>query len=145
MNKLAEKLYRNTPNKSDIKYIENGVVYPSSLNTIQVIDDPKYGGAHDYILQNSKGYNNGVAEYDDSKTKIHFVQMNEDGTIIPGVQDEQLLLVMLDRAKKLNEVYPSRWNKIKVHALNIALEACMGRVRGRIADGIMGQLKADKA
>lgn len=144
MNKLAEKLYRNTPSKSDIKYIENGVVYPSSLNTIQVIDDPKYGGAHNYILQNSKGYNNGVAEYDESTTEIHFIQKNDDGSIIPGVQDEQLILVMLDRAKKLNEVYPSKWNNIKMHALNIALSACKGRVKGRIADGIMGQLKADK-
>ena len=144
MNKLAEKLYRDTPNKSDIKYIENGVVYPSTINTIKVVDDTKYGGAHNYILQNSKGYNNGVAEYDDSTTEINFIQKNDDGSIIPGVQDEQLILVMLDRAKKLNEVYPSKWNSIKIHALNIALNACKGRVKGRIADGIMGQLKADK-
>lgn len=143
MNKLAEKLYRETP--ENIKHIDNGVVYPSSLNSIQVVDDKKYGGAHEYILQNSRGYNNGRAEYDDSKTKIIFIQKNDDGSIIPGIQDEQLILVMLDRAKKLNEVYPSKWNNIKIHALNIALDACKGRIKGRIADGIMGELKADKA
>lgn len=145
MNKLANKLYRSAPNNSDIKEIDNGVVYPSTLNTVKVVDDPKYGGAHEYILQNSRGYNNNRAEYDDSTTKIRFVQKSEDGSIIPGVQDEQLILVMLDRAKKLNKVYPSKWNNMKIHALNIALDACKGRVRGRIADGIMGELTADKA
>ena len=145
MNKLAESLYRRTPDKNDINHIENGVVYPSSLNTIQVVNDGKYNGAHKYIIQNSRGYNNGRAEYDDSYTKLNFIQKNEDGSIIPGIQDEQLILIMLDRAKKLNAVYPSKWNDIKVHALNIALDACKGHIKGRIADGIMGELKADKA
>lgn len=145
MNKLAESLYRDVPDKNDIHHIENGTVFPSSLNTIQVVNDEKYNGAHKYIIQNSRGYNNGRAEYDDSYTKLNFIQKNEDGTIIPGVQDEQLILIMLDRAKKLNAVYPSKWNNIKVYALNIALDACKGRVKGRIADNIMGELKADKA
>ena len=145
MNKLAESLYREVPDKSEIYHIENGTVFPSSLNAIQVVNDEKYNGAHKYIIQNSRGYNNGRAEYDDSYTKLNFIQKNEDGSIIPGVQDEQLILIMLDRAKKLNAVYPSKWNNIKVHALNIALDACKGRIKGRIADGIMGELKADKA
>ena len=145
MNKLAESLYREVPDKSEVYHIENGTVFPSSLNTIQVVNDEKYNGAHKYIIQNSRGYNNGRAEYDDSYTKLNFIKINEDGTIIPGVQDEQLILIMLDRAKKLNAVYPSKWNNIKVNALNIALDACKGRVKGRIADNIMGELKADKA
>lgn len=145
MNKLAESLYREIPDKNDIYHIENGTVFPSSLNTIQVVNDEKYNGAHKYIIQNSRGYNNGRAEYDDSYTKLNFIQKNEDETIIPGVQDEQLILIMLDRAKKLNAVYPSKWNNIKIHALNIALDACKGRVKGRIADNIMGKLQADKA
>lgn len=145
MNKLAESLYRRTPNKNDINHIENGVVYPSSLNTIQVVNDEKYCGTHNYIIQNSRGYNNGRFEYDDSFTKLNFIRKNDDGSIVPGIQDEQLILILLDRAKKLNEVYPSKWNDMKVHALNIALDACKGRIKGMIADGIMGELKADKA
>lgn len=145
MNKLAESLYREVPDKSEIYHIANGTVFPSSLNTIQVVNDEKYHGAHRYIIQNSRGYNNNRAEYDDSYTKLNFIQKNEDGSIIPGVQDEQLILILLDRARKLNEVYPSKWNDIKVHALNIALDACKGRVKGRIADNIMGELVADKA
>ena len=96
MNKLAESLYREVPDKNDIYHIENGTVFPSSLNTIQVVNDEKYNGAHKYIIQNSRGYNNDRAEYDDSYTKLNFIQKNEDGTIIPGVQDEQLILIMLD-------------------------------------------------
>lgn len=137
MNKLAESLYRSAPSKSDIKEIK-GFVYPSTLNTIKVVDDQS-GGAYNYILQNSRGYNKGRVEYDDSTTKINFVK-NEDGSIIPGVQEEQLLLILLDRTKKLNKTNPNKWNDLKIQAFNVALDACKGFMKSKIADEALSDL-----
>lgn len=66
---------------------------------------------------------------------------NEDGTIIPGIQDEQLALAMLDRIKKLNTVYPSKINLLQIKALEIFLDACKLRKDDRIARGVLGKLE----
>ena len=81
-------------------------VYPSEELTITVEDDAIYGGAHRYEAKNSVGFNNGVAEYVESSTTIQFVQKNDDGSIIPGIQSEQLALILLDRCVKLNSRFP---------------------------------------
>lgn len=123
-----------------MKEIE-GVVYPSEEKTIMVEDDPIYGGAHHYVIKNCKGFNDGKTEYVDSKHSIQFVQKLEDGTVIPGLQSEQLVLVLLDRAIKLNARFPSIQNETMISGLNIFLQACRDRVEDRMNRGVMGDLK----
>lgn len=119
----------------------NYYVFPSLERTIEVEEDEIYGGAHKYEIQNSIGFNNGVAEYVDSKQSIQFVQKNDDGTMIPGAQSEQLAFILLDRVVKLNSRFPSEHNDKMITGLKMFIEACEKRVKERIDRGVMGDLK----
>ena len=118
-------------------------VFPSEEQTIRVDDqlDPDYGGAHSYNIQNSKGFNDGKAEYDDSYQNIDFVMKRDDGSMMPGLQSEQLVYILIDRTNKLNAKYPSGFNEEMLRGLNIYLEACKSRIEDRINRGVMGKLK----
>lgn len=116
-------------------------VFPSKEKTILVEDDPIYGGAHKYGLINSVGFNNGKAEYVESFQTIQFVQKNDDGSMIPGVQSEQLVYVILDRTRKLNERFPSPYNEKMIRGLEMFLAACQERIEDRMNRGVMGKLK----
>lgn len=115
--------------------------FPSEQNTILVEDDPIYGGAHRYSIKKSTGFNNGEATYVDEFIEIQFVQKNDDGSMIPGVQSEQLANILLDRAIKLNNRFPSEHNKKQIAGLQMFIEGCEDRVRERIDRGVMGDLK----
>ena len=117
------------------------LVFPSEHPTISVENDEIYGGAHKYEIQNSIGFNNGKADYVDSSQVIQFVQKNDDGEMIPGVQSEQLAYVLLDRCIKLNNRFPSSHNEKMISGLNTFIEACKERVQERIDRGVMGQLQ----
>lgn len=122
--------------------VENNIVYPSEMPSISVKWDEKYKGAHHYIFRNCLGYQDGEYKYiPGSEQEIQFVMKNEDGTVIPGLQDEQLALAMLDRIKKLDAVYPSKMNSLQIKALEIFLDACKLRKRDRITRGVMGKLE----
>lgn len=116
-------------------------VYPSNEKTIYVEDDIEYNGAHTYYIQNSKGFNNGKAEYDDTITKIDFIKKLSDGTIVSGVQSEQLALILMDRAIKLNARFPSPQNEKMIEGLQMFLDACKERIDDRLERGVMGDLK----
>ncbi len=116
-------------------------VFPSLERTIEVEEDEIYGGAHKYELKNSVGFNNGVAEYVESKQTVQFVQKNDDGTMVPGAQSEQLAFILLDRAIKLNKRFPSVHNEKMIVGLRMFVEACEERVKERIDRGVMGELK----
>jgi hypothetical protein len=116
-------------------------IYPSEELTIAVEDDDIYGGAHKYEAKNSIGFNNGVAQYVESTTTIQFVQKNDDGSVIPGLQSEQLALILLDRCVKLNNRFPSDYNTMMIAGLNTFLYACKERIKDRIDRGVMGELK----
>ncbi len=118
-----------------------GTVFPSDEKTIQVEKDADYGGAHRYEIRNCLGFNNGVTEYVDSKQVVQFVQKNEDGSMIPGFQSEQLVIMLIDRHQKLNNRYPSAQNEKMLTALQMFLDACRERVEERIHRGVMGELK----
>ena len=118
------------------------LVFPSTQPTITVADDKDYGGAHHYEIMNCKGFNNGKTEYVDAGGQaIQFVQKNEDGTIVPGLQSEQLVLVLIDRHEKLNARFPSPQNEKMLEGLKIFLAACKERVQDRMDRGVMGNLK----
>lgn len=116
-------------------------VFPSEEQTIQVADDPIYGGAHRYRIQHSAGFSDGEAQYVRRETEIQFVQKNDDGTIITGVQSEQLAYILLDRAIKLNNRFPSPQNEKQIAGLRMFIEGCEERVRDRMDRGVMGNLK----
>ena len=135
---VFEESYRSTKGLIPIEY---GIVFPSEENTVSVVPDVDYNGAHRYCFQNSLGFKDGKAEYIPSLQFIQFVQKNEDGTMIPGVQSEQLILAILDRTKKLNAKFPSPENLTMIYGLEMFLEACEKRIRDRMARGVMGGLK----
>lgn len=116
-------------------------VFPSDKETMSVEDSDEYGGAHKYAIMHSLGFNNGIAEYVDFFTRIQFVQKADDGTMLSGVQSEQLAYVLLDRCVKLNARFPSEQNEKMIAGLNMFLDACRERVQERIDRGVMGQLK----
>jgi hypothetical protein len=119
----------------------NAKVFPSKENTIKVYDDDTYGGAHLYNIKECKGFNNGETEYVNSIQAIRFVKKLDDGTIVPGLQSEQLVLMLLDRTKKLNNRFPSEQNEKMMEGLQMFLDACQERVQDRIDRGVMGDLK----
>lgn len=116
-------------------------VYPTSELTIRVADDADYGGAHNYEFDNCLGWNDGMTAYDDSTQTIQFVQKKEDGTIIPGLQSEQLLIALIDRHEKLNKKFPCYENELMITKLQEALMWQEQRLRNRVDRGVMGELK----
>lgn len=119
----------------------NAKVFPSTDKTIKVQDDPDYGGAHKYEINNCLGFEDGETVYTKSTQTIQFVQKNVDGTVIAGLQSEQLVEALLDRTAKLNNKFPSDHNIKMMHGLEVFLEGCKERVQERIDRGVMGDLK----
>lgn len=116
-------------------------VFPSEEQTIFVEEDDTYGGAHVYKFEESLGFNNGKAEYQGTYQTISFVKKEEDGTILAGLQSEQLLIALIDRHEKLNARFPSEQNVVFIEHLKAALSLQEDRVRDRINRGVMGELK----
>lgn len=119
----------------------DATVYPSNEPTISVVEDATYGGAHCYIIRECLGFNNGKTQYTNSEQVVRFVQKNDDGSMIPGLQSEQLVLALLDRHEKLNARFPSEQTAKMIAGLRMFLEACEERVKSRIERGVMGELK----
>lgn len=121
--------------------IENNCVYPSTEESIRVKYDEKYKGAHEYIVKPCMGFNNGKTDYIPFMSIVSFVQKHDDGTVTNGFQSEQLALILLDRVKKLNAVYPHPSNKKQIKGLQMYLDACKERVDDRLERGVMGELE----
>lgn len=130
----------------------DGVVYPSDVKTIvtMVPEDDVYGGAHEYYIVNCLGFNNGKTDYQfeiqgdqviPKGQKIQFIQKHDDGTLTPGLQSEQLVLMLLDRTEKLNARFPSAQNEKMMAGLKMFLDAARERVEERMNRGVMGELK----
>jgi len=99
-------------------------VFPSEEKTIEVQDDETYGGAHLYRIKLSEGFKDGKTIYTEDFNYIQFVQKDDDGSVTPGLQSEQLAYVLLDRAKKLNARFPSPQNEKQIAGLQMFLDAC---------------------
>ena len=138
---LASEEQTETPVKAVANNFLEATVYPSDVPTIAVAPDADYGGAHLYTFINSIGFKDGEAQYHDSTQNIQFVQKNEDGTMIPGIQSEQLVIALIDRHKKLNARFPSPQNEVMISCLEGFLQACKERVDDRINRNVMGNLK----
>jgi hypothetical protein len=123
------------------KELIQGPVFPSMENTIWACNtDDEYGGAHCYEFKNCLGFENGETKYDESKSVIQFIKKNADGTVIPGLQNEQIVIAMIDRLKKLDAKFPHPENKVQLECLEGYLSACKRRVEERMGRGVMGNL-----
>ena len=122
--------------------LEGVSVYPSNVETIEFMNDD-FNGAHRYRIKLSRGYNQTKkrVDYSDKKLVIQFIQKNADGSVIPGLQDEQLILVMMDRLKKLDAKFHSDTVTKKMKALQDYLDACKERIDERLGRGVYGELK----
>jgi len=117
-------------------------VYPTSqVSVIAHEDDMEYGGAHRYSMLNCIGFVDGQTKYDGGEQTIQFVQKLEDESIVPGIQNEQLLTILIDRMQKLNKKFPCRENAIQITKLQEALMWQEARTRERIDRGVMGNLE----
>jgi len=116
-------------------------VFPSQEATISVEDDKVYGGAHYYEAKTCLGFENGKTLYTDETVIIPFVKKNDDGTTVAGLQSEQLAYILLDRAVKLNNRFPSVQNEKMITGLQMFIDACEERVNERMERGVMGELK----
>ena len=121
---------------------EIGRVFPSDKFTISVREDDTYSGAHYYEFSDCRGFNNGITEYTDHKQSIQFIKKEDDGSIVEGIQSEQLLIALIDRHKKLNTRFPSREGALAITKMEEALHWLEARVKERIDRGVMGELKA---
>lgn len=129
--------------KKTFQVISDLLVYNSIEPTIEVNPSDGYNGAHRYRARMCVGFDNKAQcpAYVDKTDTIQFVQKNEDGTVIPGWQSEQLALILLDRVMKLNEKFPCEENKQQIAGLTMYLDACKKRIEDRINRNVMGDLK----
>lgn len=130
-------------------------VFPSNEKTIWCHNDEDgYGGAHLYEIRNCLGFKDGQTEYcawDGEKEWvgtvkqpsqiIRFVQKHDNGDVTPGIQNEQLLIILIDRIKKLNTQFPSRENSLVITKLEEVLHWLQHRVMDRMQRGVMGEHK----
>jgi hypothetical protein len=122
----------------------SATVFPSQEKTIYCLPtDDKFQGAHNYWVSPMVGYGAGAlyAKEPEAAIELRFVKCREDGTWQPGLQSEQLLLLLKDRHEKLNAVFPSDDHAQFIAGIDLALEALERRVRERTARGVMGELK----
>lgn len=117
-------------------------VYPSAYPTVGVAhDNDQYGGAHHYVFENCKGFENGETQYGGGVQSLQFVHKDDNGTITAGLQSEQLVIALIDRTEKLNKRFPSPQNEKMILGLKMFLEAAKERIDDRINRGVMGDLK----
>lgn len=123
------------------KALLNACVFPSDEKTIEAVFDGIYGGAHCYLIRECLGFVGEKTVYTNIKQVIQFVQKLDDGSIIPGLQSEQVVLALIDRHKKLNARFSSPQNEKMIEGLEMFLEASRERVEDRMNRGVMGDLK----
>lgn len=116
-------------------------VYPSDQKTVYVKYDDLYEGAHNYFITKTLGFHNGETNYVFDEQEIQFVKKDDNGDITPGIQNEQLIIMLLDRDEKLNNRFPHETYEEKKACLIRYLELCKNRIDDRIQRNVMGDLK----
>jgi hypothetical protein len=124
------------------RYLD-GVVFPSDERTIAVLEDDTYGGAHRYYITNCLGHKDGKTTYTPGEGQtLQFVMKPANGEeVLPGIQSEQLIILLIDRTERLNAKFPCAENVEMIACLQGALDASKKRVQDRMAREVMGELK----
>lgn len=90
---------------------------------------------------NVPGHNYSVANFEnpDKDQTIQFIHKEPTGTICDGTTNEELLKVLIDRTKYLNEKFPCRENSIAITKMQEALMWFNERTIERLARGVEGR------
>ena len=136
---VFEKSYKCIEDKKPLTTLQVGAKIPN----VFVIPDNDYGGAHDYIALACEGWDseNECSKFTERVIPVSFCKKEQDGTMVGGLQTEQLLLILIDRQIKLNDKFPCDENIEAIRCLKEALDWQQERVRARVSRGVMGQLK----
>lgn len=135
----------------EFRYKELSPIYPAVKSSVKVFDtDDKYGGAHAYALNLTKGMQykdvDGekipAFEYLNERLMIQFVHKSSDDEVIPGITNEQLFQVLIDRMSKLNAMFPSSENNLIIECLIKCLQLSESRTRDRLERGVAGKLQS---
>lgn len=112
-------------------------------SNVFVMPDKDYGGAHDYLAKACLGWDsdNNCSKFIDELIPVSFVKKEADGTLIGGLQNEQLLTILIDRMVKLNDKFPCDENVEQLRCLREALEWQESRTVARVSRGVMGNLE----
>lgn len=120
-------------------------VYPTNKQTVFAVEDSEAahygGGAHLYRIENCLGFSNGETQYGGGDQSIQFVMKDAEGNVTPGLQSEQLLLLLGDRHEKLNSRFPAATHAKFMAGIQMALDACRERIDERMERKVMGELK----
>lgn len=104
-------------------------------------DGKPWMGCHTYRLKNSIGMFDNEVKFNDTEIELNFMLKKNDGTDIPGIMNEQLYIVLIDRLTKLNEAFPSEQTQMQITLLYQCLLLQEMRVKDRLKRGVMGQHK----
>ncbi|MES2386515.1 MAG: hypothetical protein V4543_00830 [Bacteroidota bacterium] len=118
-------------------------VYPNKNASVFFSQlDGEYAGAHVYHMLETSGFEGDSYKYLQEAQAINFIYKRKKGEgFVPGIISEQLLLVLIDRTKKLNSEFPSTDNEMCIFYLKKALKCLEARVRDRVTRGVMGKLE----
>lgn len=125
------------------EYVPQVKVFPSDIESIKIFE--KEDGSdkgHHYSLLKTTGWDSGTYNYINEPVLLNFIKKNKKG-LFPGIQSEQLILVVLDRTIKLNKTAPCEENEIMIQACKDFLEAAAQRVMNKIIYEEEAQLLRD--
>lgn len=122
----------------ELGYAVEGKV--ANLRTF-ALDEPGHGGAcHDYHITRSKAGSNGYSGKD-VLGQISFQNgpINADGNGVNGVQNEDLLAIVIDRLEGFQSgKYACNENDLALRLCRMALDMLQHRTRVRIRRGVEG-------
>lgn len=116
-------------------------VFPSEDATIKFRDTPR--GCDEYTINEMIGFDKEKNRpvYGNSTQTIRFVHSNVQQGMNYGLQSEQLVLMLIDRTRKLNKQLPSPHSAKMIAGLEVFMDACRERFEERIKAGVAGTPK----
>lgn len=77
-----------------------------------------------------------VYQLDEAKQQVFFIKRTNGKLTHPGTTNEELLEVLIDRTKFLDEKFPCVENKVALAAMQYALDSFNSRTQKRVAQGV---------
>lgn len=139
---MSESLNRkeeiNRENKTGLQPVD-AAVFPSQERSVFFRNTDR--GCDEYFIHEMIGYDKTSDQpvYGQSRQQIKFVHGRGDGTMNYGLQSEQVVIMLIDRTKKLDKQIPSRHNAKMLQGLEMFLEACKERFDERMKAGVAGK------
>jgi len=97
------------------------------MSNIKILDKN-----HVYEVTNTDGH---------TKSIISFMKKDEAGNVTPGITNEDVIRVLINRLRGLNNEFPCNENKVAIKGLAVALQALQRRTEDRVKRGVEGKLE----